>query len=780
MLDFASVLSAELYLRFTPMNDSPNSNDSDEVDSDDSEETPPGGLIAFGRSLLPYAMRYRGLGALVLGGVLLEMGFMSSVPICFKFLVDDVVDGGKADWLPILLPYLGIAVIVISATGLACDYLYSKLVSKMMGDIRARLFTHLQNLGMEFFTRAKPGDTLNRFSGDLVTVESTLSGAVGWIVLPSLDLLASTCILFTLDWRLATLASLVFPLTLLGPRWLLPRADAAAYDRKVEEGRLLSFVQEDIAAQPVVKAFNLLGRMLGQFAERNAILIGKCLRLNFLEMMVERSASMAIRLLQVAVLGLGVYLAWKQQLSIGSLAAFQSLYISLCTSLQFVYEFSPNLIGAAGAMRHVDDMFKEPERVKDASDARELSRLQKEIAFNDVHFSYTGERNDLEGVSLRIPCGNNVAFVGPSGSGKSTMINMVMRFYDPSKGSVAIDGQDLANVTQASLHHQTGIVFQESFLFNASIRENIRMGNSNATDAEVEAAAKKAEIHDVILKLPNGYDTPVGERGGRLSGGQRQRIAVARALVRDPAILVLDEATSALDPATEEAINRTLAGLSKGRTVLSVTHRLRSVQNCDRIFVMEQGHLVEQGSHAELLQARGIYQQLWQKQAGFTVSEDGSCALIAPDKLLELPFLADLPKDLREKAAGMFHTEEWGANHAICHQGDIGNRLYVIVRGRAGVFYRKKGADEVRVAVLEEGDFFGEIALLCNVPRTATVRTLTPCIVLALHRAALFSLLEDAPDLRAKLQHAAEERLPMYRKEAERACQDVDVEWDVA
>src|SRR5262249_21204283 len=249
-----------------------------------------------------------------------------------------------------------------------------------------------------------------------------------------------------------------------------------------------------------------------------------------------------------------------------------------------------------------------------------------------------------------------VAFVGASGSGKSTMLSLILRFYDPQRGRVVLDGRALPEVTQESLRAQIGVVFQEPFLFNVSVRENIRLGRPVASDKEVEEAARAAEMHDILAALPQGYDTPAGERGGRFSGGQRQRIALARALIADPSILLLDEATSALDPATETSINATLERVGRGRTGISASHRLAHATRADRICVFDGGHLVEAGRHDELLRRDGAYRKLWDKQAGFTVSEEGDRAEVGVDRLRSMPILAELEPAMLTELSREFAT----------------------------------------------------------------------------------------------------------------------------
>ncbi|HZZ81016.1 MAG TPA: ATP-binding cassette domain-containing protein, partial [Gemmataceae bacterium] len=263
---------------------------------------------------------------------------------------------------------------------------------------------------------------------------------------------------------------------------------------------------------------------------------------------------------------------------------------------------------------HLNDLFAQQPHVEDAPDATALPRLETDIVFDNVSFGYTSDGFQLQSLNVRIPRGSTVAFVGSSGSGKSTVLNLLLRLYDPTIGSLRVDGRDIRTVTQDSLRAQIGMVFQECFLFNTSIFENIRMGKPDATPDQVMAAARAAEIHEFIATLPQGYNTIVGERGSQLSGGQRQRLAIARALVRDPSILVLDEATSALDYATEAALNETLLKVAQNRTVVMVTHRLSSVTSAGHIVVLDHGKVAEDGTHEQLLAKNGAYAALWRNQ----------------------------------------------------------------------------------------------------------------------------------------------------------------------
>jgi ATP-binding cassette subfamily B protein len=315
------------------------------------------------------------------------------------------------------------------------------------------------------------------------------------------------------------------------------------------------------------------------------------------------------------VLGIGAYLATKGQITVGTFVTFESAFWEISYNIAHLMHFIPLAISSAASVQHMQEMLDEPVRGADRPGAPEMPPVMHDIAFERVGFSYEGsDAKVLDGLTLKLEAGKNIAIVGPSGSGKSTLLNLILRLYEPTEGRVAVDGVDIRKVTRDSLRAHMAVVFQENMLFNMSIRENIRLGKQDATDAEVEIAARKAEIHRHIMSLPEGYDTLVGERGDTLSGGQRQRIAIARAMVRNPSVLLLDEATSALDQTTEAAINRTLLKVAQGRTMIWSTHRLTSVIEMDEIIVVSGGRVLERGSHQDLIGKNGLYRQLWDDQ----------------------------------------------------------------------------------------------------------------------------------------------------------------------
>jgi ATP-binding cassette subfamily B protein len=435
----------------------------------------------------PYRVPFSALGLTLL----VETLFNISFPLATQYLVDEGLLRRDRRVLVGVLAFLAVAAGIVAAAGLACDYLASRIFSRIVRDVRQRLFDHLQTLSIRYFTGTQAGGILSRFSGDMAAVEAALVSLIPWLVLPLLEVAYSTILMFVFDVRLALIGSLIFPLTLLGPRWLAGRAFALSYEKRRSEARLLSAVQENVSAQPVVKAFGLQGRARADFRDRGGSWVRLASRVNFLGALAERTAYTGVYLIHLAVFGLGAYWVFTDRMSLGTLVAFEGMFLSMGYALAYVAQFVPTLAQAAGSMRHLDELLAEGPEVVDAPRAVPCPRLRRGIALERVGFAYPGGSFRLCDVDVAIPRGSYLAFVGPSGSGKSTVLHLLMRFYDPDRGRVSFDGLDARAVTQDSLRSQIGVVFQENTLFHATIEENIRLGDPAATAGQVERPPKR-------------------------------------------------------------------------------------------------------------------------------------------------------------------------------------------------------------------------------------------------------------------------------------------------
>lgn len=720
-------------------------------------EAPTMGVFVFLQSIYRYLKPYRSQTLLLLLLLLINTTFLMGWPLSFKYLIDKGIEGHNWKVLINTILILTAGVLIAAGAGVARGYLYAYLSSNVLKDIRQRVFEHLQQLSMSYYKRTTTGDIMARFSTDLASLENVVTNAAPTLIMQGLGLVLGSIVLFTMEWRIALITVLGLALCAILPKRLAGKVAGMGYDFKTKEAQLAQTVQENISAQPVVKAFGLKKKAIKDFAKETADLARVSLKFNFSADNVERIPSIIILIFEILVIAAGVTLVFQNQITLGTLVALHTIYIHIAFSVTALTKVVPVILRSVGGLQRIEDLLAELPEIVELANASSIEGFSSDITFKDVSFSYSSDNLTLDRINLRIPKGSFVAFVGPSGCGKSTILNLLLRFYEPKAGSVLIDGEDEKKITAESLRFQMAVVFQESFLFNSTIRENILLGKPEASEEEIRSAAEDAGIHDSIVRMPLGYDTPVGERGSFLSGGQRQRIAIARALLRNPEILILDEATSALDPETEYAVNQTLANVGQGRTVISVTHRLSSATNADSIFLLKDGSIIEQGRHEELLGAKGVYTKLWEKQTGFSFS-DGS-AQVQAARLKRYPIFENLDSQLLEEIASLFVTESYPADRVVVREGTPGNRFYLIAHGQVSVQKNNADGTQKTVGVLEDGDYFGEIALIKDIPRSATILTLTPCVLLTLHREIFQNLLDRSPDLKEKLEQAIAARM---------------------
>ncbi len=493
----------------------------------------------------------------------------------------------------------------------------------VVADLRKAVFGHLMGLDVPFFTARKTGELVSRLTADVATVQAAVSQALAQLVNQGITLLGGLVLLFVLQPRLTlVMLAVVPPVVVAGAVFGrgLRRASAEFQDRLAAAS---ADAEEAIAGVRVVKAFGAEETERGRYAAGVDAAYAAALR------RVRLRALFIPAVLLCAFAGLGVVLwyggrlALGGQLSSGDLVAFLLLTMFVAGSLGTFTGLWSQLQEASGASQRVFELLdSRPELPVDPDPVR-LGRVSGAVAVEGVSFAYPGRPSPaLDGVSLAAEPGSVVAVVGPSGAGKSTLLSLLLRFADPDEGRVTLDGVDLRRLDPAELRRHVGYVPQETLLFSGSVADNLRLARPSATDAELRSAAEAADAHGFIAELPQGYDTPVGERGVRLSGGQRQRIAIARALLKDPRVLLLDEATSSLDGESEAAVQRALARLMAGRTTVVVAHRLATVAKADRIYVLHAGRVVDVGRHAELMARDGLYRALFASQAGAGIAGD--------------------------------------------------------------------------------------------------------------------------------------------------------------
>jgi ABC-type multidrug transport system fused ATPase/permease subunit len=676
--------------------------------------------------------------------MLLSLAFTLAFPFALKRLLDKAIPSGEFSEVSKVLGFLGIVFVVSMLANLRRQYLSSYVGSSVVRTIRLDMFQRLQRLGSRWFFHHQEGDVLSRMMSDVAVLEHGLSATLREGAFQLLSLLVSFIVLFRLDWRLALVVAAGAPMVAGVYRVMAKGAEKRSLATQEASAGVFAVAAENYQAQSVVKAFALEDREGLRFqrvadrlfeATRKLVLFGGLFGL---------SVNLVVTALRIVVLGLGAWLIFHGHLTIGGLVAFVTLMGEAIQPVTTLTDIGTQVQAATGALLRIREVLDADPDVADHPGAVDLAPLAREIRLDHVGFAYGPERRTLEDVSVTIPAGSRVAFVGPTGAGKSSVLQLLMRFYDVDEGSITLDGVDVRAGTIASLRRQIGVVFQETFLFDASIRENIGLGRPGASDAEIVAAARAAELHDFVVSLPSGYDTPVGERGGRLSGGQRQRLALARALLREPRILVLDEATSALDPRTERLIADTLERVSAGRTTVAVTHRLTSITGYDHIVVMVDGRAAEQGTHVELLAAGGVYRTLWEEQTGGVVAgvdrSDIAAALgrVALFADLDPAALADIASRLGERQVPVGTVvEEDGA-------------LSVVRRGRADVLGPGLAGLPVVVGELGPGDTFGLAAVLGGGAGTAMRATET--LTLAVLDADLLrALAQSEPSIAAGL-----------------------------
>lgn len=566
------------------------------------------------KRLLTYVRPY--IGRMIFG--LVCMIIAAAAYLVVPWLIKNVVDKVLAEKNMYMLNLVVISILVVFLVrGFATygqTYTMSYIGQRVIIDIREAMFKHLQRLDQAYYDRRKTGVIMSNLTNDVAALQSAIVDNLVSFITEGVTLIGSLVSMLYLDWKLTLVTLVIVPVVLGIINIFGKRLRIAGHDVQGRIADITSLLQETISGARVVRSFAREGYEVQRFErenQRNFRAVMRATKLtSLLSPLVEFSAAIAV----TVILWYGGYSVVTGAITAGSLIAFLIYAINLSNPVKRLSQVYGNIQKAMAAGDRVFAILDTKPEVVEKPNAIVLPEVDGRVRFDHVSFSYDGEKKALDDFSLDVPAGRVVAIVGPSGAGKTTIANLLPRFYDATEGAITVDGIDVRDVTFQSLREQIGVVPQETMLFNATIKDNILYGRLDGTDEEVYAAAKAANALEFIERLPEGMDTLVGERGSSLSGGQRQRIAIARAILKNPKILILDEATSALDTESEKLVQEALERLMQGRTAFVIAHRLSTIKNADQIVVLREGKLVESGTHDELLAAGGLYQHLYSVQ----------------------------------------------------------------------------------------------------------------------------------------------------------------------
>lgn len=564
---------------------------------------------------MPYFSKYK--------WILITDLFMASLTtVCelvLPLIVREITDRATADTLSLTVGFIvkvGLLYIVLRLIDTGAQF-YMNSVGHIMGtkmetDMRRDLFDHLQKLSFRYYDNAKVGQIMSRITTDLFEITEFAHHCPEEFFIAGIKIVGGFAILCSFNVPLTVLIFAILPLMLLCTRWFNKRMRQVFRERRVQTGELNAQVEDSLLGIRVVKSFAGEDLEKEKFAKGNDLFYQIKKRSYYYMAGFHSSTRFFDGVMYIAVVMLGgLFLTWGK-ITIADYTAYLLYINTLLTSVRRIVEFTEQFQQGITGIERFYEILDEPVDIEDAPDAKELTGVKGDIELRDVSFSYGEENEDtLHKLNLHIKAGENVALVGPSGGGKTTLCNLIPRFYDIQQGTILVDGCDVRGYTLSSLRRNIGMVQQDVYLFSGTVMDNILYGDPTADEQAVYEAARLAGAHDFIMGLPKGYDTYVGERGVKLSGGQKQRISIARVFLKNPPILILDEATSALDNESERLVQQSLERLAKGRTTLTIAHRLTTIQNADRILVLTDNGIEEEGTHNELLAKGGIYSDFY-------------------------------------------------------------------------------------------------------------------------------------------------------------------------
>jgi ATP-binding cassette, subfamily B, bacterial len=499
-------------------------------------------------------------------------------------------------------------------------FLTSRIGYLLVYTLRGEVFNHLQRLSLSFHHRTRSGELLNKLTSDTNTLKDVFADSLLTLATHLLTVTGMLVIMFMLNTHLGLLVLVSFPLLFFSIYFIYSRVKFSARKQRRNEGQLASRVTEILAAVPLIQAYGTEDYERGRFEVDSTRSMQEGIRTSRLEAAASRLVEIISAFGTAIVVLFGCIKVLEGKMTPGDVLVFSSYMAQIYQPIRQITRLSTRFSRASVSIERINSILETEPEIRDEPDAITVKQLSGEIAFDNVTFSYVDGKKILDNVSFKIHPGERVALVGASGAGKSTIANLILRLYDPQKGAVLIDRQNIKRYQRASLRQEIGVVLQAPVLFGTSIKENIAYGRTDATQEEIEFAAKQVHAHEFIMNLPEGYDTLMAESGNTLSGGQRQRLCLARALIRQTSILIMDEPTSAVDAQSQALIRNAMQRLHQGRTLLLIAHQFHTIQDFDRILVLKNGRIVEEGNHAKLMQLEGYYHELYRLQNGLRVA----------------------------------------------------------------------------------------------------------------------------------------------------------------